>query len=111
MDCLLASPIGIDMAARAAKGVFDHMATPGTWISVSHSPPLERLDLYTDHGRRYFHDTKAGGGPPGGRGGTLGTCVLLLLWRRVRALHHQRQPLVQRGGWVGHVPPNSPPLS
>ncbi|EFJ53164.1 hypothetical protein VOLCADRAFT_86168 [Volvox carteri f. nagariensis] len=46
IDCLLTSPSGIDRASAAITNVWSHMTTPAVWISVSHSPPADRRDLY-----------------------------------------------------------------
>ncbi|GFR42216.1 hypothetical protein Agub_g3107 [Astrephomene gubernaculifera] len=47
IDCLLTARDGMDRAARAISNVWARMATPGVWLSVSHSPPADRRDLYT----------------------------------------------------------------
>ncbi|GLC44689.1 hypothetical protein PLESTB_000974200 [Pleodorina starrii] len=47
IDCLLTSPDGIDRATAAITNVWGRMSTPGIWISVSHSPPADRRDLYS----------------------------------------------------------------
>ncbi|KAG2438476.1 hypothetical protein HXX76_005029 [Chlamydomonas incerta] len=46
IDCLLTARDGIDRAAAAVANVFSRMTTPGVWISVSHSPPGQRRDMY-----------------------------------------------------------------
>ncbi|GLI63102.1 hypothetical protein VaNZ11_006006, partial [Volvox africanus] len=47
IDCLLTSPEGIDRATAAITNIWTRMTTPGVWISVSHSPPADRKDLYS----------------------------------------------------------------
>lgn len=66
LDCLLTGPLGVDEACRAISAVYDLMSTPGVWVSVSHSPPPDRLELYTDSGMRHFDSVEVRGG--GGRG-------------------------------------------
>lgn len=53
LDCLLCSPTGSSTARAAVAAVYDHLATPAVWVSVSHSPPRERVDLYNSV---YWHD-------------------------------------------------------
>ncbi|KAG2430680.1 hypothetical protein HYH02_013677 [Chlamydomonas schloesseri] len=46
IDCLLTARDGLDRAGAAVTNLFSRMTTPGVWISVSHSPPGQRRDLY-----------------------------------------------------------------
>jgi len=46
LDGLLCSPTGRSTAEAAVAEVWDTLRTPGTWISVSHSCPYERLPIY-----------------------------------------------------------------
>ncbi|KAG2492719.1 hypothetical protein HYH03_009132 [Edaphochlamys debaryana] len=46
IDCLLTSPKGMAAASAAITNVWSRMTTPGVWLSVSHSPPRDRRDLY-----------------------------------------------------------------
>lgn len=46
IDCLLTCPDGISRAHAAITNIWTKMTTPGIWISVSHSPPSDRRDLY-----------------------------------------------------------------
>ncbi len=69
MDCLLTSPDGIDRACTAITNVWSRMTTPGIWISVSHSPPGDRTDLYSMSSAAtagassvYWHDIQVAGG-------------------------------------------------
>lgn len=61
IDCLLTAPDdGIDAARAAVRHVWGALSTPGVWVSVSHSPPCDRLDLFLN--TCHFHDVKVGTG-------------------------------------------------